>query len=85
MSEIKLGDKVRDTISGFEGIVVAICDWLSGCRRITISPQELHDGKPVGDWTFDANQLELISRGAVAKEPVIGGGRDNPTRNADPK
>lgn len=56
----KLGDKVRDTITGLTGIVVCEARWLHGCRRLTIQPQELKDGAPVAFSTFDELQLELV-------------------------
>lgn len=65
MRPIQLGDQARDRISGFEGIVVAITDWLAGCRRITIEPPLLHDGKPIGSQTFDAALVELIQPDAI--------------------
>ena len=46
---IKLGSKVRDSITGLEGIATARTEYLYGCVRITITPTELKDGKPVDD------------------------------------
>ena len=34
-----LGDEVKDTITGFKGIVVARTEWLNGCARVTVQPQ----------------------------------------------
>lgn len=61
MDEINVGDVVRDTVTGFEGIAVAITKWLHGCMRITVQPQKLHDGKPIEPQTFDAPQLVLVN------------------------
>jgi hypothetical protein len=44
---VKLGDKVKDRVTGLTGIVIARTDWLNGCIRMTVQPQELKDGKPV--------------------------------------
>ena len=57
---INLGDKVRDRVSGLEGIVVARTNWLNGCIRFTIQPQELKDGKPVDTSWFDIEDMELV-------------------------
>jgi len=35
---IQLGWRVRDRISGFEGIVIDVADHISGCRRIGVRP-----------------------------------------------
>ena len=71
---IKLGDKVRDSISGFEGIVLGITSWLHGCDRACVAPEALHEGKPIQNQHFDVNQLKLL------KEQ-----REEPTREHDPK
>jgi hypothetical protein len=84
---IKLGMKARDTISGFEGIVIARTEWLYGCIRFTLSPQKLHEGKMIQSETFDEGQLvEIVPE--VAATPVeskrTGGDRPSPTRSSDP-
>lgn len=62
MSRIELGDKVKDKITGIEGIIVAITEWLYGCRRVCIQPQIIKDGKPVDNCTIDEPQAELIEK-----------------------
>lgn len=57
---IELGSTARDTITGFEGIVVGRTEWLEGIARVGIQPQELHDGKVIEtDWFFEG-QVEVI-------------------------
>jgi len=58
----QLGDTVRDRISGYEGVVVAITDWLYGCRRITVQTPEMHEGKPVDSQCIDSAQCELVAK-----------------------
>jgi hypothetical protein len=62
---VKLGDRVRDKISGFEGIAAARTEYLNGCVRITVEPEGLHDGKPVEAQWFDEQQVDVIEAGAV--------------------
>ena len=82
---VSLGDKAKDTITGYEGIVVAITEWLNGCRRITIQPQALHDGKPIDSHTFDAEQIEVVSVAAPVALKKTGGPSISPVRSADPR
>lgn len=82
---LKLGDKARDQISGFTGTIVAITEWLNGCRRITIQPSALHEGKPVENSTFDAEQLEKVEEGPVLSPSRTGGPSIAPQRPADPR
>jgi hypothetical protein len=57
---IKLGSKVKDSITGVTGIAIARTEWLNGCARISIQPQELKDGKPVEVTCVDEPQIEVI-------------------------
>lgn len=78
MNEIKLGDVVRDTVTGFKGMVVAITQWLNGCRRLTVQPQELtNEGKPKDAEAFDELQLAVVSAKKHVPETATGGPRDD--------
>lgn len=57
---VNLGDRVKDTVTGLVGIVVAKIRYLQGCDRISVQPQELKDGKPVEPSWFDEPQLEVV-------------------------
>ena len=83
-SDIQLGCEATDTISGFTGIVTCISDWLNGCRRITISARELHDGQPVADHTFDVEQISIVSFEKPATPTPTGGPSIAPATPADP-
>jgi len=41
---IKLGIRVKDSITGYEGVAIARTDWLYGCVRITIQGDLDKDG-----------------------------------------
>lgn len=70
--KIKVGDEVRDTITGFSGVVVCRSEWMFGCVRITVQPRELKDGKPVDYVSFDEDQLEVLSASKQKEVPVTG-------------
>jgi len=91
--EIKLGQKVRDTITSMEGIAVARTVWLNGCVRIAVQSQHLKDGVPVELQTFDEPQLEVV-QGEIepllseSREKIIRerhGSRPDATRVPDPR
>lgn len=89
---VNLGDKVRDKITGFEGIVIGITEWLWQCRRPIVQPATLQsDGKPIDSQSFDEPQLEVIEAAVFhpfeATAPVkraTGGHRETPSRRTDP-
>ncbi len=58
---IKLGSKVKDTVTEFEGIAVVRSVWLWGCIRIGVQPYEIVDGKPIEEVWFDENRLKVIT------------------------
>jgi len=86
MGKIKLGDKVRDNITGFEGVAIARTQWLHGCDRITIQPDRLDkDGKTMDACSFDEQQVELVEQRPikVSKQSTAratGGPRRDPGR-----
>jgi len=67
---IELGDRVKDKITGLKGIVVGITNYLYGCQRIMVQPEETKDGKPVDTFYVDAPQLESVKKGAVAGRTI---------------
>jgi hypothetical protein len=74
---VQLGDRVRDRISGFEGIVTGKHEYLYGCRRVTVSPTELKEGKRIeSDW-LDEDQVDLVESAVIpapSSAPERGGG-----------
>ena len=65
------GDRVRDRISGLKGIVIGVHDWLFGCRRITIQPEEVKDGKPAEGYCVDSAQCEVLKRAAIEPPQAV--------------
>jgi len=71
---IKLGQKVEDPITGFEGTVTIRSEYLYGCIRIGVSPKVDRDGKLQDTIFFDEPQLE----GLPFNEPKVKSGKDRP-------
>jgi len=70
-TKVELGDVVRDTISGFEGVVVCVSYWLNGCIRVQVEPRKLNDkGEMIGAAAFDIQQVELVELTAEARESL---------------
>ena len=83
---IKLGDKVKDKISGFEGIATATGKYLNGCTRILIEPTKLdEDGKMLKAVWFDDVQIEVAEKGAFAEgKKKVGGPARSDSRRSNP-
>ena len=55
---IKLGVQVVDHITRFQGIAVSRTEYLFGCVRVGVEPQQLQGGKPGDVQYFDEQRLE---------------------------
>lgn len=70
---INLGDKVRDRITGLTGIAIGRTEWLFGCVRMIVQPQELREGKPIDAVSIDEPQLDLVEAAKPAPAPAASG------------
>lgn len=77
MNSIKLGDSVRDSITGLTGTAVCISNWLNGCVRVVVQPKEIKDGKPVDTTCFDVEQLEVVVASTKPPSKRAGGPCDD--------
>lgn len=79
-----LGDQVKDRVTGFTGIITCRIEWLNGCLRYGVQPQELKDGKRIDDAAFDEGDLVLIEARKVApyEVPKMTGGPQSSDRTA---
>jgi len=76
---VKLGQKVKDRITGFEGIVIAKCFYLNGCTSCQIRPDKLkEDGSIHETQWIDEQQLDNESKASS------GGPGDVPPAMATP-
>ena len=59
---IQLGDRVRDSITGFTGIATGRAEYQYGCKQIFVTPERLKDdgSMPGGEW-FDEQRLNVKS------------------------
>ena len=82
---MKLGDKVKDKITGFSGTVVAKHEYLNGCVRLTVQPNTLKNGKPIEPETFDVEQMTLVKADQHKPMTRSGGPERTPARTAVPR
>ena len=68
--KIELGDRVKDKITGLKGIVTARHEYLYGCLRMAVQPEEGKDGKPIETFVVDEPQLELLKKGVIVAKPT---------------
>ena len=67
---IKLGQEVRDIVTGFTGIATVRADHLFGCIRIGVKPQGFDkDGRIQDHEFFDEAALEVVGEGIFPSLP----------------
>lgn len=66
--QIQLGDRVKDRMTGFKGIVIGKHVFLTGCAKATVQPEELKDGKPLDSQWFDIQHLEVVKASAFRSD-----------------
>lgn len=95
---IELGDKVKDMVTGFGGVVVCRCVWLNGCVRFGVQPDKIGKDGKLPDYTWiDEPQLSIVQKAKVKVSNIIkesaavtqpmratGGPTPAPTRQKDP-
>lgn len=57
-SSFKVGDRVRDRVTGFTGVVTQRVEYLHGSPRCCVSRTSLWEGKTVAEW-FEEGSLEV--------------------------
>ena len=76
---IELGSKVKDNITGFEGIAIAKCVYLNGCVSIQVRPDKLkEDGAMCDTKWIDEQQLDSESKVKVGGPGALPPAMDMP-------
>lgn len=74
---VELGDRVRDKVTGFDGIAIGMSRWISGCDQYAVQPCKVSkDGKVSDSVWFDVNRLDVVKK-AVVKLATGAGVNDN--------
>lgn len=65
---IQLGQTVKDSITGVEGVVVGTAQYLTGCQQACVQPRGKEDDttKVPGSIWIDEDRLIVLVKGIVA-------------------
>lgn len=75
---LNLGDRVKDSLTGFTGIVTAQVSYLTGCDQCQVLPASTDQSKINEAHWFDVERLKLVESGVVQTEQYKPGGKDMP-------
>jgi hypothetical protein len=73
---IKLGQKVKDTITGLSGLVTGRVEYITGCNQVLIQPPCKPDGDFVDNRWVDEDRLEVIDEAVFALPRATSNGPD---------
>ena len=62
---VSFGDRGRDIITGFVGVVTGRCEYISGCTQLLLSPMVSGDGAHREPAWFDDQRIEVIETEVV--------------------
>lgn len=66
-----LGFRVKDCVTGFEGVVSTVAFDLYGCIQAIVSPGVDEKGELRESKWFDLNRLQIMSEEPVLKRPTF--------------
>ncbi len=82
-SKFNLGDTAKDDITGYEGVVVALTHYITGCTHCSLQAKITKEGK-VPEWeNFDDKRMTLVKAAKPEKvaKPVSGPPRHKPEKH----
>ena len=69
LDKFVLGQRVRDTVTGFEGIAIGRVVYINGCHQYLVKPRcEVKKDEPMKQpegWYIDDQSLELVDQGIL--------------------
>lgn len=84
MKEIKIGNRIRDRVSGLIGIATARCVYFTGCIQYLLSPDHLdQSGNKINGIWLDENAVEYVDAGIVEHAKTVDEGYSEPPQGQD--
>lgn len=68
---IILGQKAKDKITGFKGVITGRAEYLYGCDQYCLVPQ-VKDGEIKEAHWFDEGRVEIIGHGILPEDVQVG-------------
>jgi len=64
-----LGQKAKDKVTGFKGVIDSVCFDLYGCIQVLIAPEVKDDNKKGDSYWYDVNRVTILSKKPVMNVP----------------
>ena len=76
-----MGKLARDKVTGFEGVIVGVCAYLTGCDQYGIQPPA-KDGEIKPSQWFDVHRVEIVGEGVRVADVSSTRAPGGPARDA---
>jgi hypothetical protein len=74
--KFEVGETVKDIVTGYEGVVMAVSYYFTGCNHYGVCTRQTGEKEKVDDWKwFDEKRLERVPK----KEKLIFGYGEPPS------
>lgn len=81
-SNIQLGLKVKDLVSGHTGMAISKAIYINGCVQYEVMPEVKKDGSKVNGRWIDWQRLEVVGQGIAEKNKPTAKQTGGPEGNA---
>jgi hypothetical protein len=68
LNMVRMGSRVKDRITGFQGTLTGRAEYISGCTQCLVAPTVKADGSFAESQWFDEQRLEVID---VKAAPIV--------------
>jgi hypothetical protein len=69
--EFTPGDKVKEKVTGFTGVITGAVFYLTGCNQFLVVAKSKHNKEAIATW-YDGPRLTLLKRQVIEPEDVQG-------------
>lgn len=86
MEHSKFGEKAKDTITGYEGTIVARAEYMFGCVQLQLEGTD-HNGSPKSWWFDEPRVVAIPERETTVVKPKTRrrfGPKDTPPNKSHP-
>lgn len=73
--DLKFGQIVKDTVTGFKGQIIALAQYATGCNQVLVQPKIDHEQKWVDGKWFDIERIQFVEDGKPIPTSHTGGAR----------
>jgi hypothetical protein len=65
-SKYDIGDTLKDVVTGYQGVVMVIARYATGCIHYGLALTELKKDNSIGEWEWlDGSRLKLVNKKKV--------------------